>query len=56
MLEWHRTFWVGGAVRTLDRHRLVVLSRREPADDEAYDLPAEHVVFECDLGGEQVEV
>lgn len=56
-LEWHRTFRLGGqAMRALDRHRLVVHSRREPADDEAYDLPAEHVVFDCDLGGERVEV
>lgn len=56
-LEWHRTFWVGGrAVRGLDRHRMVVLSRRDPADDEVYDLPAGHVVFECDLGGVRVEV
>lgn len=57
LLEWHRMFWLGGdATRALNRHRLVVLSRREPTDDEAYDLPAEHVVFECDLGGELVEV
>lgn len=56
LLEWHRMFWLGGgAMRALDR-RLVVLSRREPAEDEAYDLPAEHVVFECDFGGERVEV
>lgn len=56
-LEWHRTFWVGGrTVRGLDRRRLVVLSRREPAEDEVYDLPAEHIVFDCDLGGFRVEV
>lgn len=55
MLEWHRTFRPGGGTRVLDR-RLEVLSRRQPADDEAYDLPAEHVVFECDLGRERVEV
>lgn len=57
LLEWHRTFWIGGRpIRGLDRRRLMVLSRREPAEDEAFDLPAGHVVFECDLGRERVEV
>lgn len=58
VLEWHRTFWVGGrsAVRELDRHRLAVLDRREPAVDEAFDLPAEHVVFDCLIAGMRVEV
>jgi hypothetical protein len=57
LLEWHRTFWLGsGAKRVLNRRRLTVVRRREPTDDEQYDLPAGQIVFECEIGGERVEV
>jgi hypothetical protein len=56
MLEWFRTFGAGGSKRVLGRRALVVHSRREPELDEAYDLPAGHLIFICDIDGEQLEV
>lgn len=57
LLEWFRTFSFGTrAKRSVVRRGVVVLSRREPGVEEAYDLPAGHLVFACDFGGEQTEV
>jgi hypothetical protein len=57
MLEWFRTFSIGTRVqRVLPRRNLTVVGRRLPAADEAYDLPAGHVVLIWEVGGERLEV
>jgi hypothetical protein len=57
LLEWFRTFsYFGRTKRVLGRRALIVHGRREPEPDEAYDLPAGHVIFICDIDGERIEV
>jgi hypothetical protein len=56
-LEWFRTFSFGTRVqRELQRRELTVVGRRLPAGDEAYDLPAGHVVLIWEVAGERLEV
>ncbi len=57
VLEWFRTFSFGTRVqRVLPRRELTVVGRRLPTADEAYDLPAGHIVLIWEVGGERLEV
>lgn len=57
VIEWFRTFSYGSRVRrVLPRRELTVVGRRAPDSDEAYDLPAGHVVFIWEVKGERLEV
>jgi hypothetical protein len=57
VLEWFRTFSFGTRVqRVLPRRDLTVVGRRTPTADEAYDLPAGHVVLIWEVAGERLEV
>lgn len=57
VLEWFRTFSFGTRVqRVLPRRDLTVVGRRIPTADEAYDLPAGHVVLIWEVAGERLEV
>lgn len=57
VLEWFRTFSFGTRVqRVLPRRDLTVVGRRLPVADEAYDLPAGHVVLIWEVGRERLEV
>jgi hypothetical protein len=57
VIEWFRTFSYGSRVRrVLPRRDLTVVGRRVPDAEEAYDLPAGHVVFIWEVKGERLEV
>jgi hypothetical protein len=57
VIEWFRTFSYGSRVRrVLPRRDLTVVGRRVPDAEEAYDLPAGHVVFIWEVRGERLEV
>lgn len=57
VLEWFRTFSYGTRVRrVLPRRDLTVVGRRTPDPEEAYDLPAGHVVLVWEVNGERIEV
>jgi len=57
VLEWFRTFSYGTRVRrVLPRRELTVVGRRTPDPEEAYDLPAGHVVLVWEVNGERIEV
>lgn len=56
-LEWFRTFsFAPRPKRSLRRHELAVEGRRQPDAEEAYELPAGHVVLSCDVAGDVLEV
>src|ERR671910_1850864 len=56
-LEWFRTFSYGGRPkRSLRRPELTVLGRREPDGEEAYDLPAGHLVLTCEVDHAPLDV
>jgi hypothetical protein len=47
-LEWYRTFSLSmRPKRSLCRGCIEVRRRREPTSEEAYELPADHVVLDC---------
>jgi hypothetical protein len=57
VIEWFRTFSYGSRIgRVLPRRELTVIGRRAPDPEEAYDLPAGHVVFIWEVKGERLEV
>jgi hypothetical protein len=56
-LEWFRTFSYGSRPkRLLSRPNLAVRGRREPDSEEAYDLPAGHLVFTCEVENSSLDV
>jgi Protein of unknown function (DUF2550) len=56
-VEWFRTFSYGGRPKwSSARSDLNVTDRRAPDPEEAYDLPAGHVVFVCATGAGSLEV
>jgi hypothetical protein len=56
-LEWFRTFSFGGRPKQLLRRpELAVLGRREPDAEEAYDLPAGHMIFTCEVASRPLDV
>ncbi|HSK55643.1 MAG TPA: DUF2550 domain-containing protein [Jiangellales bacterium] len=56
-LEWFRTFSVTWRPsQVLVRRVVTVRERRRPSRQEAYDLPAGHVVMSCLVAGRELEV
>lgn len=56
-LEWFRTFSYGRRPRrVVTRRDLTVLGRREPDQEEAYDLPPGHLIVVWEVKGERLEV
>jgi hypothetical protein len=56
-LEWFRTFSVNlRPKRCWRRAETSVIGRRRPEIEEAYELPAGHVVLTCVVGSDGVEV
>lgn len=56
-LEWFRTFsFSARPKRSMRRDGIDVVSRRAPDADEAYELPAGHIVLACADGEAEVEI
>jgi hypothetical protein len=56
-VEWFRTFSYGARPRwSSPRSDLTVTDRRAPDPEEAYDLPAGHIVFGCEAGDRRLEM
>ena len=56
-VEWFRTFSYGARPKwSSPRSDLNVTDRRAPDPEEAYDLPAGHIVFVCEAGDRRLEV
>jgi hypothetical protein len=56
-VEWFRTFSYGARPKwSSPRYELNVTDRRAPDPEEAYDLPAGHIVFVCEARDRKLEV
>jgi Protein of unknown function (DUF2550) len=56
-VEWFRTFSYGARPKWSSRRsELTVVDRRAPDPEEAYELPAGHIVLVCQVGNGSLEV
>ncbi len=56
-VEWFRTFSYGARPKWSSRRfDLTVADRRTPDPEEAYELPAGHIVLVCQVGEQSIEV
>jgi hypothetical protein len=56
-VEWFRTFSYGARSKWSSRRSdLTVADRRTPDPEEAYELPAGHIVLVCQVGDQSIEV
>jgi hypothetical protein len=56
-VEWFRTFSYGARPKWASRRaEITVVDRRAPDPEEAYELPAGHVVLVCQVGGSSLQM